>query len=260
MAKQTETALVKMDQSVEGWPEMAANPFPERDWYKRAGLEAVAPEFKEGAGEEVNMLRDEAERIERQWQEPHHLTTAINMSLATQIIWIPGPVSGSKVWLKVKPFHVVRGSIRHLVKAQVRGSEFPIWYPIAPRGRCDSSNNFFEEREPGPDGKARVVGKRETCKFYGCTNHPMMGVPHTIHQAYWFVRSIGEAFPDPSDPNHRASYIPQYENVQRQLDKYMQIDRRPLVHAWMMNRINFLQQREQEHKRRIGRGEAIAGR
>jgi hypothetical protein len=239
------------DYKKEGWPEITPDRYVPTEWYEKHGLKDHAPVIIEGHAVSPDVSVDQAKKTAEQWLQPCMHITLVNMSSNACRLFVPGAKPGEVFPVEVKPFGVIRGPIEHLLSVGQQGSRFPQFWKIGARGNCNDTQ-WFEDSS----GQ-----KRQTCKFYGCDDHPNMGAAHTIHQAYHYVGSIGEIHADPRDPKNRAAYIPPLYHSDKQIREFMERwDKRILVHAWVASRSAVLDRREADHRARQARGESIPGR
>lgn len=253
-AKRTNQAPVsdgKPDYTKEGWPSLSLSPFVASSWYKEAGL--VPPTFVDAAADDINLSLEQAKRMGEAWQRPFSLSTWVKLAMTDMRVAIPGPQLGQLFWVSLPGYGcVIRTTadvIQHCGYPDTRHRAFA---PIAPQGRCRNEQFVRIKRD---DGTEETI---PTCKFVNCPDHPTVSPVHTsIHQAYHAIDSIGEPH---LDQRGQVTYLPDADYAEKQLMKFMEIDRRPLVHLWAAKRLTYLKTRESKIKMKAAQGQQVRGR
>lgn len=244
-----------------GWPEQCDLPYRAPAWYAQHGLEPPRP-IDVGVTA-ANLSVEDATRLKDSWGKETLLRTYVLLWSKPHRLPIPGPSVGSTLWVEVLPFGAISTTPSLLTSFAVQpDSRTPMFVQIGAKGDCRGGQILEDKEQPGV--------KIETCKLFGCPRHPLAeevakdgsrrALAHSIHQAYLYVGGIGEPLDDARDPSHRARYIPPLDWAEKRCHEYMELDRRPLVQAWVGKRLHHLHKREAVFNVRARRGEFVAGR
>lgn len=243
------------DRTKDGWPAVVKSPFVDPKYYAQFAA-SLRPTFDFGGAVGAQLTMEAAESLQQKWEANFHHITVINNQDKSWETSMLGPERNTLAWASVPPFGVLRGPlIEEVTRGGIQGSRFYLRYPIAPAGDCDDEK---EVSEPMANGE-----RISACLHFGCKRAGHFDVArhaHSIKHAQMFALAIGEAMPDSNDPTTRASYIPPFAETEKRLLEFKKQDGRQAVNLFIMDRLEYIRDREAGIRVRTDEGKGVPGR
>lgn len=250
------------DTSKPGWPQLSENPFVDHSYYERFDP-AVRPKQVPGGVTSSLVTPQQLEMIRAQGLT-FKLVTAINFSMRTHIVTIPGGAIGTAQQLELPPLGVYRAPEDWIpLRQAVEGSKWAMFHLAAPQGNCDGNRKIKSPMQ----GTNQIV-EYESCDKIGCKRHPVPSgllFGHSILEAQRLISSIGdpliqEYVDAENKPQKHVSFMQPFIYSSQKLLQIVKIDPRMPVVIGVNARIAALNAWEQNADRVTRQGGQVAGR